>query len=55
MADYLTGHDWQVNAHPAPELYQRNGFTFPEDEVDGCVPGDELRRRDAEIERHGAH
>jgi O-methyltransferase involved in polyketide biosynthesis len=31
-ADYLTGHGWQVTAHPAPELYQRNGFTFPEDE-----------------------
>jgi methyltransferase (TIGR00027 family) len=32
VVDYLTGHDWQVAAHPAPELYQRNGFTFPEDE-----------------------
>jgi methyltransferase (TIGR00027 family) len=32
VVDYLTGHDWQVVAHPAPELYQRNGFTFPEDE-----------------------
>jgi methyltransferase (TIGR00027 family) len=32
VADYLTGHNWQVTAHPAPELYQRNGFSFPEDE-----------------------
>ena len=32
VGDYLTGHGWQVTAHPAPELYQRNGFTFPEDE-----------------------
>jgi methyltransferase (TIGR00027 family) len=32
VVDYLNGHGWQVIAHPAPELYQRNGFTFPEDE-----------------------
>jgi methyltransferase (TIGR00027 family) len=32
VADYLTGHGWQVTAHPAPELYQRNGFIFPDDE-----------------------
>jgi methyltransferase (TIGR00027 family) len=32
VADYLTGHGWQVNAHPAKELYIRNGFQFPEDE-----------------------
>ena len=32
VIDYLTGHGWQVTAHPAPELYQRNGFNFPEDE-----------------------
>jgi methyltransferase (TIGR00027 family) len=32
VIDYLNGHGWQVIAHPAPELYQRNGFTFPEDE-----------------------
>jgi methyltransferase (TIGR00027 family) len=31
VVDYLNGHGWQVIAHPAPELYQRNGFTFPED------------------------
>ncbi|HWF70643.1 MAG TPA: class I SAM-dependent methyltransferase [Mycobacterium sp.] len=33
VIDYLTGHGWQVAAHPAPELYQRNGFNFPEDEA----------------------
>jgi len=33
VIDYLTGHGWQVAAHPAPELYQRNGFIFPEDEA----------------------
>lgn len=33
VADYLTGHGWQVTAHPAPELYQRHGFNFPEDEA----------------------
>jgi methyltransferase (TIGR00027 family) len=33
VADYLTGHGWQVNAHPAEELYARNGFQFPEDEA----------------------
>jgi methyltransferase (TIGR00027 family) len=32
VIDYLTGHGWQVAAHPAPELYERNGFSFPEDE-----------------------
>ncbi|HEY2086196.1 MAG TPA: class I SAM-dependent methyltransferase [Mycobacterium sp.] len=33
VADYLTGHGWEVTAHPAPELYQRNGFIFPDDEA----------------------
>ncbi len=33
VADYLTEHGWQVNAHPAAELYARNGFQFPEDEA----------------------
>jgi methyltransferase (TIGR00027 family) len=33
VIDYLTGHGWQVAAHPAPELYQRNGFVFPDDEA----------------------
>ena len=33
VTDYLTGHDWQVTAHPAPELYQRHGFIFPDDEA----------------------
>ncbi len=32
VIDYLTGHGWQVAAHRAPELYERNGFAFPEDE-----------------------
>ena len=32
VIDYLTGHGWQVAAHPAPELYERNGFTFPDEE-----------------------
>ena len=31
VADYLTEHGWQVDAHPAKELYARNGFEFPED------------------------
>jgi len=33
VVDYLTGHGWQVDAHPARELYARNGFEFPEDEM----------------------
>jgi O-methyltransferase involved in polyketide biosynthesis len=33
VVDYLTSHNWQVTAHPAKELYARNGFQFPEDEV----------------------
>jgi methyltransferase (TIGR00027 family) len=31
VIDYLNGHNWRVAEHPAPELYERNGFTFPED------------------------
>jgi len=31
VVDYLDGHNWRVDAHPAPELYERNGFSFPED------------------------
>jgi len=31
VVDYLTTHGWQVTAHPARELYARNGFEFPED------------------------
>ena len=30
VVDYLTEHGWQVDAHPARELYARNGFEFPE-------------------------
>jgi methyltransferase (TIGR00027 family) len=33
VVDYLTTHGWQVTAHPAKELYARNGFEFPEDEM----------------------
>ncbi len=33
VVDYLTAHGWQVTAHPARELYARNGFEFPEDEM----------------------
>jgi methyltransferase (TIGR00027 family) len=32
VIDYLTGHGWQVTAHPATELFRRNGFDFPDDE-----------------------
>src|ERR1700748_1552238 len=32
VIDYLTGHGWQGAAHPAPALFQRNGFAFPDDE-----------------------
>ncbi len=31
VADYLTQHGWRVDAHPAKELYARNGFEFPEE------------------------
>jgi len=33
VVDYLTSRGWQVTAHPARELYARNGFEFPEDEM----------------------
>ncbi|BCP07096.1 class I SAM-dependent methyltransferase [Mycobacterium paraintracellulare] len=33
VVDYLNGHGWQVSAHSARELYARNGFEFPEDEM----------------------
>jgi methyltransferase (TIGR00027 family) len=33
VVDYLTTHGWQVTPHPARELYARNGFEFPEDEM----------------------
>ncbi len=33
VVDYLTNHGWQVTAHPARELYERNGFEFPENEM----------------------
>ncbi len=33
VVDYLRGHGWRVTAHPARDLYARNGFEFPEDEM----------------------
>lgn len=33
VTDYLAGHGWQVIARPARELYDANGFVFPEDDV----------------------
>jgi methyltransferase (TIGR00027 family) len=33
VVDYLTTHGWQVEAHSAKELYARNGFEFPSDEM----------------------
>ncbi len=33
VVDCLSGHGWRVSAHPARELYARNGFEFPEDEM----------------------
>lgn len=33
VIDYLTRHGWQVTEYPVRELYRRNGFEFPEDEI----------------------
>ena len=33
VVDYLTDHGWRVTPHPARELYARNGFEFPENEM----------------------
>ncbi|WP_219859264.1 class I SAM-dependent methyltransferase, partial [Mycobacterium intracellulare] len=33
VVDYLNGHGWQVSAHPARELYARNGFEFPAEDM----------------------
>jgi methyltransferase (TIGR00027 family) len=33
VVDYLTTHGWRVTAHAARELYARNGFEFPEDDM----------------------
>jgi methyltransferase (TIGR00027 family) len=33
VIEYLTTHGWRVTAHAARELYARNGFEFPEDEM----------------------
>ena len=32
VIDYLTGHDWQVTAHPAPELYRSATDYLPSNE-----------------------
>ncbi len=29
VADHLTSRGWQVSSHPAHEIYERNGFSFP--------------------------
>ena len=36
VIDYLTSHGWEVTAHPLRELYERNGFEFPEDPLQGA-------------------
>jgi len=33
VVDYLSGHGWQVSAYPARELYARNGFEFPAEDM----------------------
>jgi methyltransferase (TIGR00027 family) len=33
VVDYLNTHNWEVTAHSAKDLYARNGFQFPEDEL----------------------
>ncbi|SPM28825.1 class I SAM-dependent methyltransferase [Mycobacterium terramassiliense] len=33
VVDYLSSHGWEVTANPARDLYARNGFDFPEDEM----------------------
>ncbi|OBF60327.1 SAM-dependent methyltransferase [Mycobacterium sp. 852002-50816_SCH5313054-b] len=33
VVDYLSTHGWAVTAHPARDLYARNGFDFPEDDM----------------------
>ncbi len=33
VVDYLTTHGWEVTPYSARELYARNGFEFPEDEM----------------------
>ncbi|MCV7260596.1 class I SAM-dependent methyltransferase [Mycobacterium shimoidei] len=33
VVDYLADHDWQVTLFPVRDLYQRNGFEFPDDEM----------------------
>jgi methyltransferase (TIGR00027 family) len=33
VVDYLTDHGWQVTPSPARDLYEHNGFEFPEGEM----------------------
>ena len=33
VTEYLASRGWHVNAHPTKELYERNGFRFPQDEM----------------------
>jgi methyltransferase (TIGR00027 family) len=33
VVDYLSTHGWEVTPSPARDLYARNGFDFPEDEM----------------------
>ncbi|MCV7378848.1 SAM-dependent methyltransferase [Mycobacterium alsense] len=33
VVDYLTTHGWEVKTYPARDLYARNGFEFPEEEM----------------------
>ena len=33
VVDYLSTHGWQVTTYPARDLYARNGFEFPEEEM----------------------
>ena len=33
VVDYLTSHGWRVTAYPAKELWARNGFDYPEEEM----------------------
>jgi methyltransferase (TIGR00027 family) len=33
VVDYLSTHNWEVTAHSAKDLYARNGFEFPENDL----------------------
>ncbi len=34
VIDYLSSHGWQVTARSAKEMYQRNGFTLPDEMIE---------------------